>query len=43
MMHVIYGYIYVENREATKNYAQDANKKTIKGSTTYSNPVIKGK
>lgn len=43
MMHVIYGYIYVENREATKNYAQDANKKTIKGSTTYSNPAIKGK
>lgn len=43
MMHVIYGYIYVQNKEATKNYAQDANKNTIKGSTTYSDPAIKGK
>lgn len=38
----VYGYIYTISREGYKKYSLDANKKKIGGTTTYSDPSMKG-
>lgn len=39
----VYGYTYQSGREATKRVGLDAKKRTMKGTTTYSDVAIKGK